>query len=524
MPCHCCGKGRSRRLLSAQTEAVAGEGAPPPVDLLVVGGGINGVGIARDAAGRGLSVLLVERNDLASATSSASSKLIHGGLRYLEQYEFRLVHESLAEREVLLAAAPYIVRPLRFVLPVHSGLRSPWILRSGLFLYDHIGGRKRLPATRTVRRGRDPVFDALADTYRLGFEYSDCWADDARLVVMNALDARQRGAHIETGWMVTAARRKDAVWLVEMTSHGGERRTVCARALVNAAGPWVEEVLRATGAHRHRSLRLVKGSHLIVRRLYDGPQAYTLQNADGRVVFAIPYEDDFTLIGTTDTPFAGDPKDAHADGNEVSYLCGLISGYLKAPVTPRDAVWTYSGVRPLYDDGGVSVSTVTRDYVFDMDTPPGQAPLISIFGGKLTTYRKLAEHALSKLLPVMQVATTPWTRTATLPGGDIPGDDLELFVAEQLRRQPTVSPILIRRLCRSYGTRIERILGTTGKPGDLGVEVAPSVYEAELSLMRDEEWARTGDDALWRRSKLGLHLDAQGRASVQAWFSQSAPS
>jgi glycerol-3-phosphate dehydrogenase len=511
-------------LLNAGTEAVAGEGAAPPVDLLVVGGGINGVGIARDAAGRGLSVLLVEKDDLASATSSASSKLIHGGLRYLEQYEFRLVRESLAEREVLLAAAPHIVRPLRFVLPVHSGLRPPWLLRLGLFLYDHIGGRKRLPATRTVRRGSDSVFGALAETYRLGFEYSDCWADDARLVVMNALDAQRRGALIEPGWRVTAARREDGLWLVEMTSHKGVHRTVRARALVNAAGPWVEEVLRATGAHRHRSLRLVKGSHLIVRRLYEGPQAYTLQNADGRVVFAIPYEDDFTLIGTTDIPFSGDPKEAHADVNEVAYLCGLISGYLKAPVTPRDAVWTYSGVRPLYDDGEASASTVTRDYVFDMDTLPGKAPLLSIFGGKLTTYRKLAEHALSKLLPLMQAAkTAPWTRTATLPGGDMPRGDLELFVADQLRRHPTVSPVLIRRLCRSYGTRIERILGVTGKPGSLGAEVAPSVYEAELNLMRGEEWARTGDDALWRRSKLGLHLDARGRARVQEWFSRSAP-
>ncbi len=493
----------------------------PVTDLLVVGGGINGVGIARDAAGRGLSVTLVERNDLASATSSASSKLIHGGLRYLEQYEFRLVRESLAEREVLLAAAPYIVRPLRFVLPVHGGLRPPWLLRLGLFLYDHIGGRKRLPPTRTVRRAKDPVFGALGDGYTLGFEYSDCWADDARLVVMNALDAQQRGARIEPGWAVTAAHREDAnvngnstaLWVVEMTSHSGERRSVRARALVNAAGPWVEQILRATGAHRHRSLRLVKGSHIVVRKLYEGPQAYTLQNADGRVVFAIPYEDHFTLIGTTDTPFSGDAAEVHADGNEVAYLCGLISGYLKSPVTPQDVVWTYSGVRPLYDDGEASASTVTRDYVFDMDTPPGQAPLLSIFGGKLTTYRKLAEHALSKLLPVMQVSTTPWTRTATLPGGDIPRGDLGAFISDQTRRHPHLPPALMSRLCRSYGTRVERILGT-----DLGAEVAPTVYEAELKLMRDEEWARTGDDALWRRSKLGLHLDTAGRARVQSWF------
>ena len=491
----------------------------PPVDLLVVGGGINGVGIARDAAGRGLSVRLVERGDLAGATSSASSKLIHGGLRYLEQYEFRLVHESLAEREVLLAAAPYIIRPLRFVLPVHDGLRPPWLLRLGLFLYDHIGGRKRLPATRTVRRQRQPVFEPLADTYRLGFEYSDCWADDARLVVVNAIDAQQRGAQIEPGWALTSARREGTLWLVDITSRTGERRTVSTRALVNAAGPWVEDILHAAGALRHRSLRLVKGSHIIVRRLYDGPQAYTLQNADGRVVFAIPYEDDFTLIGTTDIPFSGDPTGVHVDGTEVSYLCGLISGYLKTPVTPKDVVWNYSGVRPLYDDGGVSASTVTRDYVFDLDAAAGQAPLLSIFGGKLTTYRKLAEHALSKLLPVLEVSSRPWTRGAILPGGDIPRGDLDAFTADMSRSHAYAPPALIRRLCRSYGTRVERILGNARQLSDLGAEIAPGVFEAELNLMRTEEWARTGDDALWRRSKLGLHLDAPARERVKAWFS-----
>jgi glycerol-3-phosphate dehydrogenase len=332
---------------------------------------------------------------------------------------------------------------------------------------------------------------------------------------MNALDAQQRGARIETGWNVTGARREGDVWLVEMTSRGGESRTVRARALVNAAGPWVEDILRATGAHRHRSLRLVKGSHVIVRRLYEGSQAYTLQSADGRVVFAIPYEDDFTLIGTTDIPFSGNPADAHAGRDEVAYLCQLISGYLKSPVDPRDVVWTYSGVRPLYDDGEASASTVTRDYVFDMDTPEGQAPLLSVFGGKLTTYRKLAEHALEKLLPVMRIDSTPWTRTAVLPGGDIPGGNLEAFAAEQVRRYYDVPEALVRRLCRSYGTRMETILKSRGE------EVAPGVYEAELSLMRDEEWARTGEDALWRRSKLGLHLNEDGKERVRRWFNPS---
>jgi glycerol-3-phosphate dehydrogenase len=489
-----------------------------PVDLLVIGGGINGVGIARDAAGRGLSVLLLERADLAGATSSASSKLIHGGLRYLEQYEFRLVRESLAEREVLLAAAPYLIRPLRFVLPVHAGLRPPWLLRLGLFLYDHIGGRKRLPGTRTVRRGRDPAFAGLTNNYRLGFEYSDCWADDARLVIINAIDAQRRGARIEPGWTVTGARRENSLWSVAAISQSGEHRSVRARALVNATGPWVEQTVHATGAHQRRAVRLVKGSHLVVRRLYEGPHAYTLQNADGRVVFTIPYEDDFTLIGTTDTPYSGDPGAVRADPEEVAYLCGLVSGYLEKPVSPTEAVWTYSGVRPLHDDGERSASTVTRDYVFDMDAPDGQPPLLSIFGGKLTTYRKLAEHALSKLLPVMRVSAPAWTQGAALPGGDLPRADFEGFVGEAARRYEFAPAALVRRLCRSYGTRIERIFGNARQLSDLGAEVASQVYESELDLMRREEWARTGEDALWRRSKLGLHLDAQGRANVCAWF------
>ncbi len=504
----------------SDTEGGSTEGSSPPFDLVVVGGGINGVGIARDAAGRGLSVLLVERGDLASATSSASSKLIHGGLRYLEQYEFRLVHESLAEREVLLSAAPYIIRPLRFVLPVHSGLRPPWLLRLGLFLYDHIGGRERLAPTRVVRRNRDPLFAPLAPPYRLGFEYSDCWADDARLVIVNAMDAQRRGARIEPGWAMTSAQRDSTLWRVDLTSRTGQHRRVHARALVNAAGPWVEQVLRAAGAHRHRSLRLVKGSHMVVRRLYEGAHAYTLQNADGRIVFAIPYEEDFTLIGTTDVPFSGEPAHVRAETGEVAYLCGLISGYLRAPVQPEDVVWTYSGVRPLHDDGDASASTVTRDYAFDLDAPEGQPPLLSVFGGKLTTYRKLSEHALSRLLPTIQVGGSAWTRGATLPGGDIPGGDFESFQSEQLRRYSFAPDNLIRRLCRSYGTRVERILGGARRLDDLGQEVAPRVYEAELQLMRDEEWARTADDALWRRSKLGLHLDEEGRQRVRAWFGE----
>lgn len=490
----------------------------PPYDLLVIGGGINGVGIARDAAGRGLSVLLVERGDLASATSSASSKLVHGGLRYLEQYEFRLVRESLAEREVLLAAAPHIIWPLRFVLPIHSGLRPPWVLRTGLFLYDHIGGRKILPPTRTVRRGSDSALAPLAEKYVQGFEYSDCWADDARLVVINAMDAADRGACIEVGWSVTGARREGDVWHVDMVSNTGKQRTVRSTGLVNAAGPWVQDVLRATGSTRRSSLRLVKGSHVVVPRLYEGSQAFTLQTDDKRIVFIIPYQDDFTLIGTTDIPFTGDPSKVSASDEEVHYLCDLASEYLKTPVAGSQAVWRYSGVRPLYDDGDVSASTVTRDYVFDLDTSGGRLPLLSVYGGKLTTYRKLAEHAMSELRGPLRFDAREWTRGSSLPGGDIPRGDFEAFVHDQVARNPYAPPKLIRRLCRSYGTRIERVLGDARKLTDLGEELGPQLYEAELQYMRDEEWARTGQDALWRRSKLGLRLDSAQQQRVAAWF------
>ena len=495
--------------------------AEPPYDLLVIGGGINGVGIARDAAGRGLSVLLVEQGDLASGTSSASSKLVHGGLRYLEQYEFRLVRESLAEREVLLAAAPHIIWPLRFVLPIHSGLRPPWMLRAGLFLYDHIGGRKILPPTRTVRRERDRALLPLHERYIQGFEYSDCWADDARLVVINAIDAAERGACIEPGWRVTAAHREGGFWLVDMTSSAGLKRTVRTAGLVNAAGPWVEEVLRATGSTRRSSLRLVKGSHVVVPRLYEGPQAFTLQTSDRRIVFIIPYQDDFTLIGTTDIPFTADPAKVSASADEIQYLCDLASEYLKTPVNAGDAVWSYSGVRPLYDDGDVSASTVTREYVFDLDTSAGRTPLLSVFGGKLTTYRKLAEHAMAELRAPLRFDAREWTRGSTLPGGDIDKADFEAFARQQTSRYAFAPPKLIRRLCRAYGTRIERIMGNARVLSDLGQEIAPQLYEAELQYMRDNEWARTGADALWRRSKLGLRLDGTQRERVAAWFARS---
>jgi len=431
------------------------------------------------------------------------------------------VRESLAEREVLLAAAPHIIWPLRFVLPIHSGLRPPWMLRAGLFLYDHIGGRKILPPTRTVRRERDRALLPLHERYVQGFEYSDCWADDARLVVINAIDAAERGACIEPGWRVTAAHREGEFWLVDMTSSAGLKRTVRTAGLVNAAGPWVEEVLRATGSTRRSSLRLVKGSHVVVPRLYEGPQAFTLQTSDRRIVFIIPYQDDFTLIGTTDIPFTADPAKVSASADEIQYLCALASEYLKTPVNAGDAVWSYSGVRPLYDDGDVSASTVTREYVFDLDTSAGRTPLLSVFGGKLTTYRRLAEHAMAELRAPLRFDAREWTRGSTLPGGDIDKADFEAFARQQTSRYAFAPPKLIRRLCRAYGTRIERIMGNAGVLSDLGQEIAPQLYEAELQYMRDNEWARTGADALWRRSKLGLRLDGTQRERVAAWFASS---
>ncbi len=486
-------------------------------DLCVIGGGINGVGIARDAAGRGLSVVLAERDDLACGTSSASSKLIHGGLRYLEQYQFRLVRESLAEREVLLAAAPHLIRPLRFVLPLHSGLRPAWMIRLGLFFYDHIGGRRALPATRGVRRGRDAVLEPLAAQYLRGFEYSDCWADDARLVAVNAVDACERGARIEVGWALRSAVREGGLWRVELGSADGRSRALRVRAVVNAAGPWVEEVLRAAGTHRPQHLRLVKGSHVVVPRLYDGPQCYTLQNADGRVVFMIPYETHYTLVGTTDVPFTGDPRRLRADPEEIEYLCGVVSEYSRRAALPADVVWSYSGVRPLYDDGHRNASTVTRDYSFDLDAPEGAAPLLSVFGGKLTTYRKLAEHALSELLPALKIRSTPWTRAATLPGGDFPRGDFAAFVQDAQRRYGWADPGLVHRLCRAYGTRIERVLGA-GAAAALGESFGADLHEGELRYLRDHEWAATGEAVLWRRSKLGLRLTAAQRDRVGAWF------
>ena len=494
------------------------EAPAAPYDLLVIGGGVNGCGVARDAAGRGWSVALVEQGDLAGATSSASTKLIHGGLRYLEHYEFRLVRESLMEREVLLACAPHLVRPLRFVLPHHRGLRPAWMLRTGLFLYDHIGGPRRLPATRTLDLKHSPAGEPLVDGLTTGFEYSDCWVDDARLTALLAVDAHERGARIEVRTRCLSARREHGVWLAEIERGDGGRETIAARTLVNAAGPWVDKVLETTGRNHPSShhARLVKGSHLIFPKLYDGPQCYTLQSADGRVVFTIPYEDDFTVVGTTDQPFDGDPAHVEASDAEAQYLCGVLADYLKRPLKPADAVWSYAGVRPLADSGEENASAVTRDYVFDLDL--NGPPLLSIFGGKITTFRKLAEHALRDLGKAMGDRRPAWTSAAKLPGGDLPNEDFEVFRAECAKRWPWLEPASLTRMAHAYGSRLERVLDEAKSAKDLGRDFGAGLSEREADYLRANEWARRGEDVLWRRSKRGLHMTPAEREAFTAWF------
>ena len=493
-------------------------------DLLIIGGGVNGCGIARDAAGRGVGVTLVEKGDLAGATSSASTKLIHGGLRYLEHREFRLVREALLEREVLLRAAPHIVWPLRFVLPHHAGLR-PWpLLRLGLFLYDHLGGRRALPPTRALDLRRDPAGEPLRPEYRRAFEYSDCWVEDARLVVLNARDAADRGAAILTRTRCVSARREGGLWRASLRDEAtGAQREVAARALVNAAGPWAADVLAGVaGVNTPARVRLVKGSHIVTRRLYRHDRCYIFQNADGRICFAIPYEGDFTLIGTTDEEFAGDPADAAISDAETDYLCRAVSGYFRHPVTRGDVVWSYAGVRPLYDDGASRAQEATRDYVLTLDHKADEAPLLSVFGGKITTYRRLAEAAMAKLAPRFPGAAPPWTAAAPLPGGDFPWDGAPAL-AEALRgAYPFLAETQARRLVRQYGTRAWALLGEARGPGDLGQDFGAGLTEREVVWQMREEWAREPEDVLWRRSKLGLRLDPAGRAALAAFMAAPA--
>ena len=483
-------------------------------DLAIIGGGVNGCGIARDATGRGHKVILCEQDDLASGTSSAATKLIHGGLRYLEHREFRLVREALMEREVLWGIAPHIIWPLRFVLPYQKGLRPAWMLRLGLLLYDNLGGRKRLPATRTLDLRGDPAGAPLKPgAFSKGFEYSDCWVEDSRLVALNARDAADRGATVLTRTRAVGAERGPEGWTLTLQDRGTRQtRTVRARAVVNAAGPWVGQVLNnALGQNTAAKVRLVQGSHIVVPKLYDHGRCYIFQNPDGRIFFAIPYETDFTLIGTTDRDYEGDPADVRATPEEVGYICRSASEYFARAVTPADVVWSYSGVRPLYDKGDGAAQAATRDYVLDLDAGAGRAPLLSVFGGKLTTYRKLAEHAMQLLapnLPAPSGAALPagWTGRAALPGGDFPVDGFDALVAEIRARWPFLQPAHARRLARHYGTRARDILGTATSAADLGTDYGATLTEAELDHLMAREWARTAADVAWRRTKLGLRL------------------
>ena len=481
-------------------------------DLLIIGGGINGAGIARDAAGRGLSVCLVEKGDLAQATSSASTKLVHGGLRYLENYEFRLVRESLIERERLLHIAPHIIWPLRFVLPHDAGLRPRWMLRLGLFLYDHLGGRKLLPPTRTVDLRAAPHADVLEERLATGFEYSDCWVEDSRLVVLNCMDARERGADIRTRTECTGLERGQDRWTATLRSADGATQVTAAQ-VVNAAGPWVDQVLgRALPTERHANLRLVKGSHLIFPRLFAGDHCYIFQNRDGRIVFAIPYERDFTLVGTTDVAFEGDPAGIDISAEEARYICDAANEYLKVDIAPEQAVASYAGVRPLYDDRASSNSTVTRDYQFEVDQDG--PTLLSIFGGKITTYRKLAEHALERL----GVRGASWTADQPLPGGDIDPQHFEDFVTAQQAHYPWLALSSVRRLARAYGTRMDDLLGDAQATNDLGVHLGGDLYAREVEYLMRAEFAQGAEDVLHRRSKLYLHLTPEEQARVADWF------
>ncbi len=486
-----------------------------PVDVLIIGGGINGCGVARDAAGRGYSVILAEQSDLASGTSSWSTKLIHGGLRYLEHYEFRLVREALQERDVLWRMAPHIIWPLRFVMPHHKGLRPLWLLRLGLFLYDHLGG-SGLPRTRTLDLVRDVAGQPLLPEFTKGFEYSDCWVMDSRLVVLNARDAADRGAEILTRTKVTALRRRNGVWSATLDHVAtGQRRTVEARLVVNAAGPWVDAVLRGPlGRKAAPNVRLVQGSHIVVRRQYDHDRCYILQNADRRIIFSIPYENDYTLIGTTDRDYNGDPAAAKISDEEIDYLLDAANKYFAKPITRSDIVWTYSGVRPLFDDGASKAQEATRDYVLKVDGTQGEPKLVNIFGGKITTFRRLAESVMEKVEQALGARGPRWTAGSSLPGGDFPSTDFEGLVADLSTEYPGVSSPLVRRLARFYGTRARTILGSAETKNDLGRDFGAGLTEAEITYLVDQEWARTADDILWRRSKLGLEFREGGTAAL----------
>ena len=494
-------------------------GTPAAFDVFVIGGGVNGTGIARDAAGRGYSVMLCEMDDLASGTSSAATKLVHGGLRYLEYYKFRLVHEALAEREVLWNSAPHIIWPLRFVLPHVKGMRPAWFLRLGLFVYDYLGGRKLLPGTRTLDLRKDEAGQPLKPGYRIAFEFSDGWAMDSRLVALNARDAADRGASIRTRTRVVSARRKNDLWeIVIEDRRGGSRETVHARLLVNAAGPWVDEVMiEALGHNGARNVRLVKGSHIVTHRLFAHDRCYFFQNADGRPIFAIPYEDDYTLIGTTDLVYEGDPGAVRISDAETDYLLAAVSAYFAEPVTRADIVWTYSGVRPLFDDGASASKEATRDYVLKRGGQDG-APLVNVFGGKLTTYRRLSEKAVDMIGDAIGTRGPRWTQRGTLPGGDFPPTEFDALCERLRGGYPGLDKKLLKRLARSYGTRAFTLLGEARETADLGAGFGADLHAREVDYLMAAEWAVTAEDVLWRRTKLGLRVSDADKARLAEYM------
>ncbi|HEY0062131.1 MAG TPA: glycerol-3-phosphate dehydrogenase [Telluria sp.] len=503
---------------------------PIECDLLVVGGGINGSAIARDAAGRGLSVILCEKDDLASHTSSASSKLIHGGLRYLEYYEFGLVRKALIEREVLLRSAPHIMWPMRFVMPHDQGQRPAWMIRAGLYLYDTLARREFLPGSQAINLRRHRAGSDLKPEFTRGFVYSDGWVDDARLVVLNALDARERGAQIHTRTRCDQVRRDAEGWHATLTHADGATTQVRARCLVNAAGPWASKFLHtATSSGVHQSLRLIKGSHIVVPRLFDHAYAYIFQHPDGRIVFAIPYEQDFTLIGTTDLDYQGDLDQVAISADETAYLCALSNRYFARPITPADVVWTYSGVRPLVQDDAAKAAAATRDFRLEHDTDG--APMLTVFGGKITTARKLAEEALDWIAPRLGNRQPAWTAQACLPGGDLYGErptsksvlEFDQWVTSLRDAYLWLPAPLLQRYARAYGTRIHCLLSNCTALTDMGAAIVPGLYEVEARYLMQREWARSAADILWRRSKLGLHAGEGSAATLDAWITASTP-
>lgn len=496
-------------------------------DLLIVGGGINGAGIARDAAGRGLSVILCDKDDLAAHTSSASTKLIHGGLRYLEHYEFGLVRKALIEREVLLRSAPHIMWPMRFVMPHDQGQRPAWIIRAGMLVYDYLARREILPGSGSIDLRTHAAGKPLKPEFTKGFVYSDGWVDDARLVVLNAMDAAEKGARVLTHTVCTSALREDDHWTATLQPSAGDTMQVRARGLVNAAGPWAAQFLQQA-AHRPsaKSLRLIKGSHIVVKKLFDHPYAYIFQNPDGRIVFAIDYEQDFTLIGTTDIEYTGDTDQVAIDQDEIDYLCKLTERYFRTPLAPSDVVWSYSGVRPLLEDESSNASEITRDYSLAIDGDT--APLLSVFGGKITTFRKLAEEAVDMIAPRLGNPRGPWTADACLPGGDLFGRDpqnrsvleFDAYVHGLQAQYAWLAPKVIRRYARAYGTRVHTLLKGKQSLPDMGEPLAEGLYPAEVEYLMNFEWASSSADILWRRSKLGLHLPPETAQKVDDWIAR----